>query len=627
MSRSMFAALTAVFCLLSTPAWSDVTPGRAAFDAGDYAAAAAQLQPLAEQGDGEAALLMGRMAEEGWGVVRSDVAAWRWYKQAADKGQSGALLRTADFLDLGRGVPVDRRQAYAFYKRAADAGNVRAKGCVGEMTLHGRGRKINLAEALIWLRQAADADDPQALSLLDDLAAAGQTQPPAFGSAAPAEPQARVALEEMRRIIELTPGLASAGPVTALLRDDGSVLVTVPAVSWRTDTLLATTGTVRAVFRDIGDGKAKLRLLLPSRIAIAVEDTPRAVISLAGQELGGEWSFALHRFTEAKGEVVSANLDIAKAIELSFDGLRFHRRLAAEDRTRYTVKEALSAADVALRLGLGGQRLALAAEHLQWRGELRGIDLLHGGLNWPVASLQLQLLLAGERPVAVPREATADLLVEQASLGPASRPDYTLHRLEADLALSDLDKQTATGHLFYSHDGLADDKTTPLLGDVSGSLMATQLPVAEFRRFLSAVGQGVLAQALLPGADRNAPPLDIRQMAQVPYHNLMASLERSRSHLRVEEVAATGPGWDVKAGGQASAAAGRMTGVLDAAVHGLDALLALPAITDAGAGTELRRSARADTDDAGQPVSRFHLGLPGDGRPTLNGKPLTVGGW
>ena len=64
--------------------------GQAAYERGDYAAALAQWQPLAEQGIARAQNNLGVIYENGQGVPRNVVEAMKWYRRAAEQGYAGA---------------------------------------------------------------------------------------------------------------------------------------------------------------------------------------------------------------------------------------------------------------------------------------------------------------------------------------------------------------------------------------------------------------------------------------------------------------------------------------------------------------------------------------------------------
>jgi TPR repeat protein len=59
-----------------------------AFGRGDYAGAMAIWQPLAEQGDVNAQLLLGSIYDLGQGVPQDDAEAVKWYERAATQGSA-----------------------------------------------------------------------------------------------------------------------------------------------------------------------------------------------------------------------------------------------------------------------------------------------------------------------------------------------------------------------------------------------------------------------------------------------------------------------------------------------------------------------------------------------------------
>ncbi len=180
--RANLLSLVVAICCWPCAAWADLSLGRKALAEGDYPSALSELRPLAERGDAEACLLLGRMAENGWGMPQSDVAAWRWYKAAADRGEPQALLRAGEFAESGRGVPLDRRLAFTLYQRAAEAGSAPAYRRMGEMALNGWGRKADAADGVLWLRQAAAAGDREAAETLAALARQRPQAPEGFYS-------------------------------------------------------------------------------------------------------------------------------------------------------------------------------------------------------------------------------------------------------------------------------------------------------------------------------------------------------------------------------------------------------------------------------------------------------------
>jgi hypothetical protein len=71
---------------------ADFQAGLEAFERDDYATALKELRPLAEQGNAEAQVLLGRMYVLGWDVFRDYDEAAKWYRLAAEQGHTGAQL-------------------------------------------------------------------------------------------------------------------------------------------------------------------------------------------------------------------------------------------------------------------------------------------------------------------------------------------------------------------------------------------------------------------------------------------------------------------------------------------------------------------------------------------------------
>jgi TPR repeat protein len=95
---------------------------RAAFDA-----ALRWLTEAAEQGHALAQLQLGRMYEDGRGVIQDYAAAFEWFRQAAEQGEAEAMLRLGTMYEAGRGVPKDLVAAYVWLNLAAARGETRAE--------------------------------------------------------------------------------------------------------------------------------------------------------------------------------------------------------------------------------------------------------------------------------------------------------------------------------------------------------------------------------------------------------------------------------------------------------------------------------------------------------------------
>ncbi|MCZ6523534.1 MAG: hypothetical protein O7A68_06680 [Alphaproteobacteria bacterium] len=95
---------------------------RAAYDEGDYVAARAQLEPLAQGGDAEAQYLMGLSYYHGSGALRDDARAAAWFRKAAARDHGYAMYALRLMHDLGRGVKRSHGAAMLWYRRAAYKG-------------------------------------------------------------------------------------------------------------------------------------------------------------------------------------------------------------------------------------------------------------------------------------------------------------------------------------------------------------------------------------------------------------------------------------------------------------------------------------------------------------------------
>ena len=131
------ALLGVVLCLgLTAAAWADLAAGRAAYDSGHYGAALHELEPLAEQGDAEAQLILGKIYIFGSDQIQNFAKAAMWLRKAAeqDHGESQYWLGVA--YENGRGVKRSKADAVAWIRRAAKNGFTQAQRYLLEMRMH-----------------------------------------------------------------------------------------------------------------------------------------------------------------------------------------------------------------------------------------------------------------------------------------------------------------------------------------------------------------------------------------------------------------------------------------------------------------------------------------------------------
>jgi len=132
----------------------DLNSGIAAFEAKHFSRAMKLLSPIAESGSAEAQYRLAIMYQNGLGVVRNELLAYKWMKSAAANeygpavhglgfmymegdcvdrddsravkcfeaavalGLEGAMVALAQLLEQGRGAPADPERAKSLYAQA-----------------------------------------------------------------------------------------------------------------------------------------------------------------------------------------------------------------------------------------------------------------------------------------------------------------------------------------------------------------------------------------------------------------------------------------------------------------------------------------------------------------------------
>lgn len=120
-----------LFLLAALPAEAqNFRKGYSAYLRGDYAAAIAEWQPLADQGYVKAQNNLGTMYSQGKGVSRNYELAAFWYRRAAAQGDARAFYNLGIAYEHGRGVDQDDRTALDWYRRAAVQNVVQAMNAV-----------------------------------------------------------------------------------------------------------------------------------------------------------------------------------------------------------------------------------------------------------------------------------------------------------------------------------------------------------------------------------------------------------------------------------------------------------------------------------------------------------------
>jgi len=126
-ARCVFTALAAgLFFGSVAPAWPQTGDPYAAYQRGDFDAAARGFAPLAHAGDRDAQYALGILYELGRGVERDLLAAVDWYRRSAAQGLADAQFNLAAMYANGEGVSQDLVAAYALLALAAAQGHAEA---------------------------------------------------------------------------------------------------------------------------------------------------------------------------------------------------------------------------------------------------------------------------------------------------------------------------------------------------------------------------------------------------------------------------------------------------------------------------------------------------------------------
>ncbi len=158
-----------VLFLTIRPSFADINAANDALARGDHAAAAAEFQKLAKQGDKKAQAHLGYMYYVGEGVEQDYVQAVKWYKKAAILGDKDSQYNLAVAYAFGEGAKQDYKEAFHWYRRAAEQNHIVAQYSIGISYAYGEGIAQNPELAAEWFTKSADQGYERAQILLGSL--------------------------------------------------------------------------------------------------------------------------------------------------------------------------------------------------------------------------------------------------------------------------------------------------------------------------------------------------------------------------------------------------------------------------------------------------------------------------
>lgn len=135
------------------PAVSPMEAALQAFREEDYAEARRLASPLAQAGEPEAQMFLGKLCSLGTGKNLEE--AFSWFRQAALQGDPEAEYLCAQMCRQGKGTPLDLEAAYSWYEKAALQGHAKAQYQCGLACRRGSGRPKDPEKALAWFQKAA----------------------------------------------------------------------------------------------------------------------------------------------------------------------------------------------------------------------------------------------------------------------------------------------------------------------------------------------------------------------------------------------------------------------------------------------------------------------------------------
>lgn len=163
--------LTVILVQFAPAAWAgDFEKGWTAYSSGDYAAALAEWQDLADAGDAKACYGMGLLYGNGFGVDMIDELAIKYYGIAAAEGHAEAQYNLGVMHQNGWGVPLNEEEGLKWFRLAAEQGIVGAQMALGRFYAMDFAASYDPVQAYKWFALAAKLGDLDGKSKRDFVA-------------------------------------------------------------------------------------------------------------------------------------------------------------------------------------------------------------------------------------------------------------------------------------------------------------------------------------------------------------------------------------------------------------------------------------------------------------------------
>lgn len=158
MRKTLLAVL--VFAA-SAAAFADMEQAQVAFKKGDHEAAIKEFTALGNAGDISAQLILGALYSKGGVIPRNDKAAAEWFQKAAEQGNKDAAYLLGNLYEESQ-LSQNYSQAAIWYHKAAQQGSAKAQVHLGHIYNRGLGTTQNYNEAVLWYGKAALQNDAEA---------------------------------------------------------------------------------------------------------------------------------------------------------------------------------------------------------------------------------------------------------------------------------------------------------------------------------------------------------------------------------------------------------------------------------------------------------------------------------
>ena len=149
MRRFLFTVILVMTCttVAAADSYEDAV---SALGRKDFTLAVRLFRPLAEQGNLQAQVSLGRMYQGGYGVPQDYQEALKWFRKAAEQADAQAQSMLGGMYANGLGSPQDYPEAVKWYRKAAQQGNTNAQNNLGRMYANGKGVPKDFVRAHMW---------------------------------------------------------------------------------------------------------------------------------------------------------------------------------------------------------------------------------------------------------------------------------------------------------------------------------------------------------------------------------------------------------------------------------------------------------------------------------------------